>query len=113
MPVLNDPEIIRVRLSRFPVEDPAWVDVTTHMSVAEAEVMDEMGADKAKSKTTIAVMAAAAAIKDWNFLDSDGQKLHITLENVRRLELEDFQEIDAAIGKAQAKPPLSPQKKTD
>lgn len=45
---------------------------------------------EAKTEFEKGLIALQEIVKDWNFVDEEGKKLEINLENLRRLPLEDL-----------------------
>lgn len=77
---------------------------------------DLSNVDDPESKLGVAIAILAGRIKEWNFTEADGKPTPITLDNVKRLELEDlyflFEQLDlknvAATMSAEEKKSSSP-----
>lgn len=69
-----------------PQPEQAWVKLQSGRVLGG----DTVNVDDLESKMGVALAILAGRIKEWNFTDADGTPTPITLENVKRLELEDM-----------------------
>lgn len=65
--------------------DKAWVSVKTTLLLGDIADVSNL-----ESKTDQAIGSLAKLIVDWNFTDEAGEKLPVNEENVRKLEMVDF-----------------------
>jgi hypothetical protein len=93
MPVLGDEKQVKITLPSSTPEEEAWVLLSTKMT---AKDMLSMQTDAAGAETTWSVLAAA--IKDWNFTDKEGNKSPITPENCSLIPSQDMVAITKALG---------------
>lgn len=78
----------------LPEADRAWVKLQSGRILGG----DLSGVDDPESEMGVAIAILAGRIKEWNFTEADGSPTPITLENVKRLELNDmnylFEQLD-------------------
>jgi hypothetical protein len=72
----------------LPADSPdcAWVD----FEVGPMNTSDIIGIDMKGDEIIAGVQMITNRIKDWNFTDSNGDKLDITFDTVKQLDLGDF-----------------------
>lgn len=90
MPVLQGKaELVKFALPSTkdrPEADQAWVE----MDISPLKTGDIIGFDPNGSQAESALAMLAARIKDWNYTDTDGLKLEINIDTVKRLDIKDF-----------------------
>ncbi len=67
-------------------EDEAWVEVYTEPLADDIIYLSQFQGEKENS----AVASIYRVIKDWNFTEKDGTKSPLTMDNVRRLSINDL-----------------------
>ncbi len=112
MPVLaSERTTKRINLSRFPESDPGWIEIYDRAQVGDVEAVGNLASGQEIGKITEDLMLVTSLIKDWNFTESDGSSVPITLESVRRLEMSDLNDIAEAMKAVSTE--LSTEKKSD
>lgn len=76
-------------------DDEAWVEIYTEVLTGDLEQVGNV----ADLKGLATVTSIVNLIKDWNFVDENGVKAEINMENVRRLKQIDSMAIVAEVGK--------------
>lgn len=112
MPVLPARTTKKINLSRFPADDPAWVEVYTDNTVAEVEQVAEMMQDDATNSVKRHILLLLSSIKAWNLTDESGSPLEVNLDNVRRLNETDLNDILEGLSAEEGKPALTTEKKS-
>jgi len=88
-------------------EDKAWVDLDVGpLTANDVTYVDPSGTDV---EATFAMLAIR--VKDWNYVDSQGNKLVINVDNIRRLDMSDYAFLAEKIPKPTTELPAD-QKKT-
>ena len=95
MPQLQRSNIVDIELPSSTPDDPATVKFDTTLTTKQA--LDIAGTD---DKTQAMIGLMTECIKQWNFVDGDGNTEPITVENVGKLSLDDFTVLAEYISKA-------------
>lgn len=66
--------------------EQAWVVIQTGRILGG----DTVNVDDPESQMGVALSILSGRIKEWNFTEADGKPTPITLDNVKRLELDDM-----------------------
>lgn len=71
-------------------ENPAWIEIYENLALADlAGFVAAMGTESQNRMLQL----ICKIIKDWNFTDSDGKKLPISIEYVSKLNASDMGEV--------------------
>jgi hypothetical protein len=90
MPILNtERNFKKIILPSSTATDEAWVEVWDKVFTSDVIALSSYGGDKNKASIEI----ITSIIKDWNFTDSEGNKLPITSENVNFMSILDVAKI--------------------
>lgn len=85
MPRFADIDLIEVKLPSSTVEDPAIVKLL-RPTAGQIATLETSGKEAVFDIIT-------SCIKEWNFLDKEGNIESITVDNVKRLSIADFTQI--------------------
>ena len=69
--------------------DEAWVEIYTEPLTDDIVFLSRYQDDKEMAT----VASIFRVLKDWNFTESDGKKAEVSIENVRRLSINDLASI--------------------
>jgi len=87
MPTLSgERETKRLKLPSSKKGDEAWAEIYTSPVGGDIISISMYAPDRGK----MVIGAVLAAIKDWNFVDKDGKKAEINIDNVKRLDVADL-----------------------
>ena len=94
MPKLGLSNVQRIILPSSTPDDQAWVDID--LSPQAGLILDAFeGAEGSSARAT--ALALVELIKQWNFADESGQTEPITFDNVRRMDVADFNHLDKLV----------------
>lgn len=95
MPKINTlgGQIKKIVLPTYPEDDPAWVTVQT----GGLTTRDVIHVSDDDTEVQASIAAVTERIKEWNLEGEDGAVLPITIENVGKLQIEDFAVLAEAV----------------
>lgn len=76
-----------------PEEDKAWVT----MDISPQKASDMLGFSTTMTEAEMGFSMIASRLKDWNYVDSQGEKLPININTLGLLKMEDFEFLQDSI----------------
>jgi hypothetical protein len=87
---MDNKNIFNYRKEVYPEDNELWVELYDDLSIGQwerilAKIGDLKDSADARKSMEVALDVLAGSIKDWNFADSNGEKLVVNEDNIKRL----------------------------